>query len=308
MSSRPAAAATLTLLAALSLTAPAPANVVQRGDVRVAFAGALRPHSLPRNRPAPVSVSVAAKITPLSAARPPRLRSIAISINRYGVIHRRGLPVCDLATIQPATTADALALCSRSRVGTGSFSAQIPLGASAPFPSSGKVIAFNGVVGCSPIDRALLSTARGWPSRSGTQRARQEERTNVGRNFHAYDRGRRHAKCHPRPAILAHVYGTDPVPTSYTIPFLIEPAQAPYGTLLDASLAAAGARGAYVSALRLSLHRTFHSHGRRRSYLTASCPAPPGIPTAPFRFARARFSFAGAATIYSTLTRACSVR
>jgi hypothetical protein len=49
-----------------------------------------------------------------------------------------------------------------------------------------------------------------------------------------------------------------------------------------------------------------HFHGKRRSYLSASCPAPKGFPGAAFPFARASFGF-GKQTLTSTLTRSCRV-
>ena len=47
---------------------------------------------------------------------------------------------------------------------------------------------------------------------------------------------------HGRPAILAHVYGTEPVPTSFTLPFALEPAKGTYRHR-PARLPAGGDRG-----------------------------------------------------------------
>jgi hypothetical protein len=81
-----------------------------------------------------------------------------------------------------------------------------------------------------------------------------------------------------RPAILAHVYGTEPVPTSFTLPFVISRAK---GTSYK---------------------------GKRRSHASAGCPAPKGFPGATFPFAKASYSFAGGRTLSSTLTRSCRAR
>ena len=83
----------------------------QKGDLRVKFEGQLTPHSLPRSTQAPVKVSVSAKITPVGNAELPQLRTMSIAINRFGNINTKGLPICELDDIQPATTADALAVC-----------------------------------------------------------------------------------------------------------------------------------------------------------------------------------------------------
>ncbi len=113
---------------------------------------------------------------------------------------------------------------------------------------------------------------------------------------------------HGKPAILAHVYGTDPVPTSYTLPFEIAPAKGTFGTVLRASLPGVTGESGYITGLSLTLGRSFSYRGRRRSYLSAGCPAPAGFPGAVFPFARASFSFAGKGSISSTLTRSCGAR
>ena len=53
--------------------------------------------------------------------------------------------------------------------------------------------------------------------------------------------------------------------------------------------------------------RNFSYHGQKRSFLSASCPAPKGFPGATFPFAKASFGF-GKKTLTSTLTRNCKVR
>jgi hypothetical protein len=110
---------------------------------------------------------------------------------------------------------------------------------------------------------------------------------------------------HGKPAILAHVFGTQPVPTSSTIPFEIISTKGTYGTLLRASLPQVTSAWGYVTGLQMTLGRTFSFHGQGRSYLTAGCPAPKGFPGAVFPFARARFAFGGKTTLNSTLTRSC---
>lgn len=112
-----------------------------------------------------------------------------------------------------------------------------------------------------------------------------------------------------RPAILAHVYGTEPVPTSFTLPFTIGRAKGgTFGTVLRASLAAVTGNSGYVTGLSMRLGAVFTAHGKRHSYLSASCPAPNGFPGAVFPLARGSFSFRGAPTLTSTLTRNCAVR
>lgn len=111
-----------------------------------------------------------------------------------------------------------------------------------------------------------------------------------------------------RPAILAHVYGTQPAPTSYTLPFQITHTRGTFGTLLSASLPQVTSEWGYITGLSLTLGRTFSTQGRRRSYLSASCPAPNGFPGATFPLAKASFGFAGGVKLDSTLNRSCKAR
>jgi hypothetical protein len=111
---------------------------------------------------------------------------------------------------------------------------------------------------------------------------------------------------HGRPAILAHIYGTDPVPTSYTLPFVITKAgKGPYGTTLKASLPNFTSKWGYVTGISLKL-----GGGAHRDYLSAGCPAPKGFGGASFPLARASLSFGegGPKSVAQTLTRSCGVR
>jgi DNA-binding beta-propeller fold protein YncE len=229
---------------------------VRRGGVQVNFDGKLTPHALPRHGMGPVGIVVDAKIAATGGDDPPQLRRIAIAINRNGQFSSQGLPVCRLDQIQPSTTEGALAACGDSLVGEGRFSANVKLPQQSPFPSSGKVLAFNGRV-------------------------------------------------NGKPAILAHIYGTQPAPTSTVLSFLLRPAHGTYGTILEASLPQATGSWGYVTGLRMSLRRRFNYRGRARSYLSAGCPAPAGFRVAAFPLAKTSFSFAGNLTLAAKLEQTC---
>jgi Divergent InlB B-repeat domain len=243
--------------------APSPAaasEIVQRGNLRVSVAGKLSPKALPRRGAAPIAVSIGSRITTTDGSNPPQLRTIAIAINRNGRFDYKGLPACQIKQIQPSTNQGALAACRASLIGAGSFSANVVLPRQSPFPSNGKVLAFNGTL-------------------------------------------------NGRPAILAHVYGTEPVPTSYTLPFLVKPLRGgTFGTLLTASLPQTTGEWGFVTGIQLTLKRTFTFRGVRHSYLSAGCPAPRGFPGAVFALAKASFAFAGHETLSQTLMRDCRAR
>jgi hypothetical protein len=108
-------------------------------------------------------------------------------------------------------------------------------------------------------------------------------------------------------AILAHIYGHEPVPISRIVVFHIRHTGGTFGTVLTGSLPDAVNHYGYVVGIALRLFRRFEYDGRQRSYLSAACAAPAGFPTAVFPFARASMSFADGRTLSSTLTRSCKV-
>jgi DNA-binding beta-propeller fold protein YncE len=264
-SALPQSAATTTTRAGASGTdrrqnpSASASEIVQRHGVRVRFDGKLTPRALPRHGVAPVGIAVDAAIAATGDTAPPQLRQIAIAINRNGHFDSRGLPVCRVHDIQPSTTDNALAACHGSLVGEGNFSADVKLPEQSPFPSAGKILAFNG-------------------------------------------------RLHGRPAILAHIYGTQPAPTSTVLPFLIRDSHGTYGTVLEASLPRATGDWGYVTGLKMNLRRHFDYRGKGRSYLSAGCPAPAGFPSAAFPLARTSFDFAGGLTLVSVLNRSCRAK
>lgn len=252
-------AAVAAVFLAVCCTPFARAEVVQRGRLRVTVDAQIAPKRLPRAGTAPIRFSLGAKIVSTDGSIPSQLRGVKVEINRNGHLDPAGLPICQIDQIQPSTTAGALEACRGSRVGEGIFSAKVLLPQQAPFPSRGRIVAFNGT----------------W---------------------------------HGRPAILAHIYGVAPVPTSYTLPFVIARiGKGTYGTTLRAALPRFTSKWGYVTGISLSLGPGFSSHGPQRSYLTAGCPAPKGFPGATFPLSRTTLFF-GTGAISQTLDRNCKTR
>jgi hypothetical protein len=246
-------------LALLAWAPPSDAELIQEGNVRVALSGSLTPKRLPRHGTAPVTVSIGGHISQSGNGPPPQLQEVTFAFNSAGKLDLKGLPHCRLGHIDPSTSSEALLACRSSLIGEGRFSANVRFPEQSPFPSQGKVLAFNGVL-----------------------------------------RG--------RPTIFAHVYGVKPVPTSYVLPLEIKKAKGTFGTLLHAFLPQATGEWGYVTGLSLKLGRTYSSHGKRRSFLSAGCPAPKGFPGAIFPLLRSSFSFVGGKTLSATLNRSCKAR
>lgn len=120
------------------------AEVAQKGKLRVSLTGKLSPRALPRTGAASISVFLAGRISTTDGSDPPQLQQLRIELNRHGQLDFRGLPVCPVSRIQPASTARALAACRPSLVGRGRFQANIVLSGQAPYPARGRLLVFNG--------------------------------------------------------------------------------------------------------------------------------------------------------------------
>ena len=119
-----------------------------------------------------------------------------------------------------------------------------------PFPSEGKLLAFNGTIG-------------------------------------------------RKPAIFAHVYGTEPLSTSYVFAFKVTASQGHLRHRPRASFPKATGDWGYITGITLKLNRKF---------LRAGCPAPKGLDKVPFPLVKTGFDFAGGLKLANTLTRAARRR
>jgi hypothetical protein len=242
----------LSVASALALSPYVGAEATQKQGVRVTVDGGLSPTKLPRKGSAPVAVSVKGEIQALGGASAlPQLQKLKIAINSAGKIDLRGIPHCRINHINPSTNQQALEACRSSLVGEGSFSANVVLPEQSPFPSKGKLLAFNGTIG-------------------------------------------------RQPAIFAHIYGVNPLPTSYVFAFRVKQTKGTYGTVLETSFPRATGDWGYVTGIDLRLSK--------KSFIRAGCPAPKGLSKVPFPLIKTDFSFAGGLSLTNTLTRVCEAK
>jgi len=239
------------VISALALSPSTRAEITQKQGVRVTVQGDLSPTRLPRNGEAPVGVSVSGQIEALKQGELPQLKAMSIAINQAGTLDVKGIPHCRINHINPSTTQQALSICRSSLIGEGSFSANVVLPEQSPFPSKGKLLAFNGTVG-------------------------------------------------RKPAIFAHVYGTEPLSTSYVFAFKVRKTKGTFGTVLEASFPKATGDWGYITGISLNL--------KRSRFMEAGCPAPKGLTKVPFPFAKTSFDFAGGLKLQSVLTRTCEAK
>lgn len=153
-------AATASALVALAVgSALAPATVLQQGNLRVTLLSLVQPHLLPRHKQAPIAVFISGHVAAVDQGVPPQLQGLTVRINRHGSIRTEGLPVCDIAQIQPSTTERAVATCGDAIVGSGQFWAHIVLPGQDPYPTHGRLLVFNGKKKGHPAILAHIYTA-----------------------------------------------------------------------------------------------------------------------------------------------------
>jgi hypothetical protein len=130
-------------IALLGVAVVAQGEVYQQGNLRVFFDGRLKPHDLPRERPAPVTVSLDGSIGTVDGSRPPQLSEITVAMNRAGKVFSAGLPICNASRLQQTSTEAALELCRPALVGHGTFAANVDFPNAPLIPARGKVLVFN---------------------------------------------------------------------------------------------------------------------------------------------------------------------
>ncbi len=133
-----------TAAALLACATLATAAVVQRGNLRITVQSQILPYKLPRNGTAPIAVFVSGHLEAPKGGIPKQLQKMTVKVNRHGLLQSKGLPACQVAEIQPASTERALATCGGAVIGSGQFWANIVLPDQGAYPTRGRLLIFNG--------------------------------------------------------------------------------------------------------------------------------------------------------------------
>jgi len=133
-----------TLAVTLAFAAAATAATIQQGDLRITVLAQVKPYKLPRTGTAPIAVFVAGHLQNANGGIPPQLQRMTIRVNRHGLLQSRGLPVCRVHQIQPASDARALENCGDAIIGSGQFWANIVLPDQGAYRTQGRLLIFNG--------------------------------------------------------------------------------------------------------------------------------------------------------------------
>jgi len=111
-----------------------------------------------------------------------------------------------------------------------------------------------------------------------------------------------------RPAAWVHAYSASP-PVSFVLPFYLSrlPTGA-YGMLMRSPVRRALGRWPRLRSFEIVLGRRYRTADGRHSYLSGSCPLPPGFDHLSVPIARATYVFAPRPTLPQAISRRCQVR
>lgn len=111
-----------------------------------------------------------------------------------------------------------------------------------------------------------------------------------------------------RRVILAHIYGTEPLPTARVLVLrFLRRGNGTFGITMTVRLPTATVNWGYATGFRLTLRRRYTYRGRQLSFLSAGCPAPRGFPGASFTAARGIYYLADGRRISRLLHGTCTV-
>jgi hypothetical protein len=112
-----------------------------------------------------------------------------------------------------------------------------------------------------------------------------------------------------KPVLFGQIYSSYPFANSFVIVFKVsKEKKGKYGTVLNATLPATLRAWGNLTEINMRLSRKYGYQGQQRSFLSANCPTPNGVPITSFTLARTSFAFVGGQTAGSTLEDNCSVR
>jgi hypothetical protein len=149
-----------------------PDTVVKFGNLQITLNGGFTPTALPKNKKAPISLTVEGKIATIDGKHPPALKEVVVETDKNGEVNAKGLPVCTSGKLQAQTTEKAKAACAAAIVGEGKTDVEVEFPEQAPFTAHSKLLAFNGGVSggkttifihaflTSPVSAAVVTTVK----------------------------------------------------------------------------------------------------------------------------------------------------
>jgi hypothetical protein len=131
------------LICCVIFAGAANAALVRVGNLVLTADGGFKPSILPRSSYAPINFDGEANLRAVDGSVPPALQRLMLDFDRDGRLSTAGLPVCQPAALEEATTQEARNRCPDAIVGTGHASVAIS-GGGQPLVVSSPLTFFNG--------------------------------------------------------------------------------------------------------------------------------------------------------------------
>jgi hypothetical protein len=132
------------VIGCLSLGGGASAALVKVGNLVLTADGGFTPRQLPRRTYAPIDFRGFANLRSTDGSVPAPLQQVVVDFDRDGRLSTGGLPICEPASLQNATTGEARGRCRGAIVGAGHIRALISSGGGAAVEASSPLTIFNG--------------------------------------------------------------------------------------------------------------------------------------------------------------------
>jgi hypothetical protein len=128
----------------LLISSGAAALPLRAGNILINADGGFTPTALPRHTDAPITIHGGGKISTVSGALPPVIKTITLEYDRHGHVETTGLAVCTKAKLVASTVAAARHRCPGAIVGKGHGRGVVVFPEQAPIPASSPITIFNG--------------------------------------------------------------------------------------------------------------------------------------------------------------------
>ena len=132
------------LICCVLFAGAANAALVRVGNLVLTADGGFKPSTLPRSTYAPISFDGEANLKAVNGSVPPPLQQLVLDFDRDGRLSTAGLPACQPAALEEATSAEARNRCPGAIVGTGHASVAIGDEGQRPLIVSSPLTFFNG--------------------------------------------------------------------------------------------------------------------------------------------------------------------
>lgn len=119
----------------------------QQGTLISVLDGGVSPLTLPRERPAPVTLHLSGGLQTEDGSLLPKVARLELAVAGGGALDTTGLPLCTRGALLDTRPGEALAACAPALVGRGRIDAVVVVPGQPPFEISARLLAFNGRTG-----------------------------------------------------------------------------------------------------------------------------------------------------------------